>query len=96
MMDLWKNLIKEVNMLEKIFLSIFQFFIIIVFFISFEMVKIEKSLKMSILKLVLIIIMSFITYSIIVYADNKIKFLEEKIEMYEKNMLERKTIKLFV
>lgn len=95
-MDLWKNLIKEVNMLEKIFLSIFQFFIIIVFFISFEMVKIEKSLKMSILKLVLIIIMSFITYSIIVYADNKIKFLEEKIEMYEKNMLERKTIKLFV
>lgn len=83
-------------MLEKIFLSIFQFFIIIVFFISFEMVKIEKSLKMSILKLVLIIIMSFITYSIIVYADNKIKFLEEKIEMYEKNMLERKTIKLFV
>ena len=68
-------------MLEKIFLSVFQFFIIIVFFISFETIKIDKSLKMSILKLVLIIIMSFITYSIIVYADNKIKFLEEKIEL---------------
>lgn len=83
-------------MLEKIFLSIFQFFIIIVFFISFETIKIEKSLKMSILKLVLIITMSFITYSIIVYADNKIKFLEEKIEMYEKNMLEKKSTKIFI
>ena len=96
MMDLWKNFIKETNMLEKIFLSIFQFFIIIVFFISFETIKIEKSLKMSILKLVLIITMSFITYSIIVYADNKIKFLEEKIEMYEKNMLEKKSTKIFI
>ena len=83
-------------MLEKIFLSIFQFFIIIVFFISFETIKIEKSLKMSILKLVLIITMSFITYSIIVYADNKIKFFEEKIEMYEKNMLEKKSTKIFI
>lgn len=61
-----------------------------------ETVKIDKSLKISILKLVLVIIMSLVIYSIIGYADRKIKFLEEKIEMYEKNILEKKTTKIFI
>lgn len=83
-------------MLQEIFLSIFQFFIIIYFYIFLETIRIDKSLKIPILKLVLITIMCLVIYSIIGYTDRKIKFLEEKIEMYEKNMLEKKTTKIFV